>query len=444
MKTILILIYKDILRFLKDKPSVILTFVVPAVLIMIFGNIFSGGSSSRGKIPILFVNDSDSPIAEMIETKLDSSENLRLVKSYFDEDQQKEITYDEKYAKELVVKGNYSAALILPYDFFTDTSTAIKFRILYDPKNEIETSLIQGSLQQMVMSQLPRAFPLLLQRKLIAELDTVEINKFRKGLAEAVSTTFDVNIDSVLSSMDPKRLEQNFLSDAQSDDSSSEEGNIIKGLIKFENEQVVGEEIKSPGVTRTVGGWAVMFLLFSIVGASISLFEEKQEGSLKRLLCSPVSRTQILWSKYIYTMLLGFFQLSVMFLFAWFVFDVDIFTNLGNLIIMIIFASAAAVSFGMIITAHTKSINQANGIATLIILIMSALGGSWFPIIFLPEWMQFIAKFTITYWSVEGFLQVLWRNASFIEILYHIGALGLMAVLANWYAIIKFKRGNIF
>jgi ABC-2 type transport system permease protein len=411
---------------------------------MIFGNIFSGGSSSRGKIPILFVNDSDSPIAQMIEAKLDSSDNLRLIKSYFDEDQQKEITYNEKYAKELVVKGNYSAALILPYDFFTDTSTAIKFRILYDPKNEIETSLIQGSLQQMVMSQLPRAFPLLLQRKLIAELDTVEINKFRKGLAEAVSTTFDVNIDSVLSSMDPKRLEQNFLSDAQSDDSSSEEGNIIQGLIKFENEQVVGEEIKSPGVTRTVGGWAVMFLLFSIVGAAISLFEEKQEGSLKRLLCSPVSRTQIIWSKYIYTMLLGFIQLSVMFLFAWFVFDVDIFTNIGNLIIMIIFASAAAVSFGMIITAHTKSINQANGIATLIILIMSALGGSWFPIIFLPEWMQFIAKFTITYWSVEGFLQVLWRNASFTEILYHIGALGMMAVLANWYAIIKFKRGNIF
>lgn len=444
MKTVLILIYKDVLRFLKDKPSVILTFVVPAVLIMIFGNIFSGGSSSRGKIPILFVNDSDSPIAQMIEAKLDSSDNLRLIKSYFDEDQQKEITYNEKYAKELVVKGNYSAALILPYDFFTDTSTSIKFRILYDPKNEIETSLIQGSLQQMIMTQLPRAFPLLLQRKLIAELDTVEINKFRKGLAEAVSTTFDVNIDSVLSSMDPKRLEQNFLSDAQSDDSSSEEGNIIQGLIKFENEQVVGEEIKSPGVTRTVGGWAVMFLLFSIVGAAISLFEEKQEGSLKRLLCSPVSRTQIIWSKYIYTMLLGFIQLSVMFLFAWFVFDVDIFTNIGNLIIMIIFASAAAVSFGMIITAHTKSINQANGIATLIILIMSALGGSWFPIIFLPEWMQFIAKFTITYWSVEGFLQVLWRNASFTEILYHIGALGMMAVLANWYAIIKFKRGNIF
>jgi len=444
LKTVLILIYKDVLRFLKDKPSVILTFVVPAVLIMIFGNIFSGGSSSRGKIPILFVNDSDSPIAQMIEAKLDSSDNLRLIKSYFDEDQQKEITYNEKYAKELVVKGNYSAALILPYDFFTDTSTSIKFRILYDPKNEIETSLIQGSLQQMIMTQLPRAFPLLLQRKLIAELDTVEINKFRKGLAEAVSTTFDVNIDSVLSSMDPKRLEQNFLSDAQSDDSSSEEGNIIQGLIKFENEQVVGEEIKSPGVTRTVGGWAVMFLLFSIVGAAISLFEEKQEGSLKRLLCSPVSRTQIIWSKYIYTMLLGFIQLSVMFLFAWFVFDVDIFTNIGNLIIMIIFASAAAVSFGMIITAHTKSINQANGIATLIILIMSALGGSWFPIIFLPEWMQFIAKFTITYWSVEGFLQVLWRNASFTEILYHIGALGMMAVLANWYAIIKFKRGNIF
>lgn len=442
MRTLLTLIYKDILRFVNDKPALVMTFVVPTLLILIFGNIFSGGSGSRGKIPILFVNQSSSPVAKMIETKLDSSENLRLIKNYFDDELQKEISFDEPLARTKVEKGNYSAALILPEDFFSDTSKSVKFRILYDPKNEIESSLIQGSLQQMIMSQIPKVFPLLLQRQFTAQLDTAEFNKFRKGMSKTIATTFKYNPDSVYNSMDPKRLEASLILDDTSSIASGGE-NILKEIIKFDNQQVVGENIKSPGVTRTVGGWAMMFLLFSIVGASISLFEEKQEGSLKRLLCSPIPRSQILWSKYIYTILLGFIQLSVMFIFSWAVYDVDIFSNLFNLILMIFFSAASAVSFGMIITAHSKSLNQANGIATLLILVMSALGGAWFPITFLPEWMQFLAKFTITYWSVEGFLQVLWRQAPFSEIVLHLSVLGSIAVFINWYAIYKFKKGNI-
>ena len=49
--------------------------------------------------------------------------------------------------------------------------------------------------------------------------------------------------------------------------------------------------------------------------------------------------------------------------------------------IVILASASAAVAFGMIITAYSKSLAQANGIATLFILIMSALGGSWFPVI---------------------------------------------------------------
>ena len=58
MKNILRLLNKDLLRFITDKPAVMLTFLVPAVLIVIFGSIFGGGSGSRGKIPIIVVNES--------------------------------------------------------------------------------------------------------------------------------------------------------------------------------------------------------------------------------------------------------------------------------------------------------------------------------------------------------------------------------------------------
>jgi ABC-2 type transport system permease protein len=142
-------------------------------------------------------------------------------------------------------------------------------------------------------------------------------------------------------------------------------------------------------------------------------------------------------------MLLGMVQLLTMFVFAWAFFGVEIFSNFGNLLILIIASAAAAVSFGMLITSISKTYSQANGISTLLILVMSALGGSWFPTSFLPGWMQVISKGTLTYWSMEGFLQVLWRHSSFSGIAINVLILLSIAVLINFYALIRFRRGII-
>jgi len=98
----------------------------------------------------------------------------------------------------------------------------------------------------------------------------------------------------------------------------------------------------------------------------------------------------------------------------------------------------------MIITAHATSLSQANGLATLLILVMSAIGGAWFPISLFPEWVQVFSKFTLTYWSVEAFLQVLWRQAELSVITLNLFILLLIAVVFNVYSIIKFKKGKIF
>ncbi len=98
----------------------------------------------------------------------------------------------------------------------------------------------------------------------------------------------------------------------------------------------------------------------------------------------------------------------------------------------------------MIITAASNSLAQANGISTLFILIMSALGGSWFPVTLFPDWMQVVSKFTLTYWSVEAFMQVLWRDSSFQDIFfpYIVILIGIEAV-ANYVAINLFKNKQV-
>ena len=57
----------------------------------------------------------------------------------------------KKEAIELIKSGKSSAAaLVMPKDFFADTSSALKFKFYYDPKNEIESASDTGTVQQTI------------------------------------------------------------------------------------------------------------------------------------------------------------------------------------------------------------------------------------------------------------------------------------------------------
>ena len=442
MKNIVLLFKKDILRFFKDKPAVILTFLVPAALIIIFGSIFGGGGGSRGKIPIIVVNESDLDLADHIEEQIDSSSSLRSVKTFADENG---VTteIDHGKAKELVKSGKYPAALIMPSDFFSDTSSSLNFKYYYDPRNEIESQLIQGTIQKTIFLNLPELFPVLMQREAKSFLGKAKSDSFNTDLTSLVGEYFGVDEKEFTKSITQFDLET--FTENDSDKDEGESFDIFSSLIKFDSQQLVGTEIKNPGVTRIVGGWAIMFLLFTLTGIASSIFEEKQEGSLKRLFCMPISKSQYLWAKYLFSIFMGIIQLFVLFLFAYFLYDVDIFTNFINLLAVIFVSAAAAVAFGMVIIAFSSSLAQANAISTLFILIMSGLGGSWFPVTLFPEWMQLISKFTLTYWSVEGFLQVLWRNAEIGELIFpYIFILISIALVFNLIALYFFKKRQVF
>ena len=188
----------------------------------------------------------------------------------------------------------------------------------------------------------------------------------------------------------------------------------------------------------------MMFLLFSITGSATSLFDERNSGVTLRILSAPVSRTDILWSKYIFNISLGIIQLFVMFFAGYVFFNIDIFSNFGNLFLVVLCSSAAATAFGMVLAAFSKTNAQANGLGTFLILTMSAVGGAWFPTFLLPSFMQVLSKFTIVYWSVEGFLQVLWNGAGFVEILPSLGILIGFGLLVNAVSFWRFKKGDIF
>ena len=219
---------------------------------------------------------------------------------------------------------------------------------------------------------------------------------------------------------------------------------VLSRIVKLETIQVVGARVKSPAATTVVGGWAIQFLLFALSASATSLFRERDAGIFKRLLAAPVTRAQILWSKFLYGVSLGVVQLMVLFFAGRILFGIEVEQHIVPLFIVCAFAAAACTSFGMLLAAVAPNAEAASGLATFLIMMMSALGGAWFPVSFMPAFIQQFSKFTLVYWSMEGFSAVLWAGQSLLQILPILGILGGITAVVMSLAIWRFNRGKIF
>ncbi len=396
---------KDIKLFFKDKRSVTLTFLLPIILISLFAFAFGGiGKSNRGADPInLLISDLDqTESSKQIVSQLDTLTGLTI-----------QITSVEE-AREKVSKGNFPAALIF-YEGFEDSLFAAKkipVELLYDKAREMEVGLLQPILISTLMSSAGK---------------------------KSVSSNIKKYIENNFPGMN-KNISDKILSDATSGEGSGS-GFNLNSQIKMTS--IVGETKESNlGLIQAVAGTAIMMLLFSVAGMGASILDEKENGTLGRLLYSPLNANTILFGKMLSAFFIALIQLTLMFLFAWLAFGLNLLINIPALVLMIIATSFAVSGFGIFLAAISKSRQQAQGLSTLIILIMSAIGGSMIPLFIMPAIMKKIAVVSVNYWGIEGFYDIFWRELPLINILPKIAILfgiGIVMTLIS----IRLFRWNI-
>lgn len=168
---------------------------------------------------------------------------------------------------------------------------------------------------------------------------------------------------------------------------------------------------------QAVAGTAILMLLFSMASVGTSILDEKENGTINRLLYSPINSHTILYSKMLFAFFVAVLQLTVMFLFAWIFLGLDISVNITALIIMILATAFSISSVGIFLAAIAKSRQQAQSLSTLVILVMSAIGGSMIPLYFMPDIMSKIAVLSINYWGIQGFYDIFWRVLPLPDIL---------------------------
>lgn len=440
MKTIWVLLKKDYRVFLRDRTAVALTFAVPAILIMIFGLVFGGSEGGDSGVRLLVVDEALSEASSKIAGALKEEKSLR-VTTERSGDPPTPLTRERVTELLRTDAGSWRHALILPKDFIGG-GFGFHVELLQNPQYPFESEIVNGLIQKTLFME---GMPVLInhfQQVADEELGAGAIADFNDALAAAIANSFSLPYDEVREDLDSNWL--GAFGDASLSEGGEDETNLLSQIVDIQTHEIYGQG-KNPAV-QSVGGWAVMFLLFSLSASAASLMVEKREGLFMRLLSGPVTRQQILWSKYLFCATLGFLQMGALLGFGQLMYG--IIEGVNQILPLALISIAGALScsaFGMILAAFSKTEAQANGLATLLILSMSALGGAMFPVFMLPAFIQdVIAPLTLVYWVMDGIYGVLWRDAGLAGVGQPLLVLGLIAVVCLPVAIWRFRTGDLF
>jgi ABC-2 type transport system permease protein len=388
---------KDLMLFFHDQRTVILTFLLPLILISLFAFAYGGIGEFDGRSePVrLLITDLDQTVSSQeIISSIDSLKDIRTVIS------------NSVKAEELVINGNYACALII-YKGFQDSlvaGNASPLEMVYDRSREMEIAALQQNLISTLM----------------ASTGKIVVKKRIENYLKSQFPYIDKNITDNIAR-------------------NATDNNDNTPVIKWTS--VVGEKNDTKlGLIQAVAGTAILMLLFSVAGVGTSILEEKENGTINRLLYSPLKGSTILYSKMLFAFFISILQLTTMFIFAWLVLNMDLSVNIPGLILMITATSFAVSSLGIFLAAVSKTRQQAQNLSTIIILVMSAIGGSMIPLFIMPAILQKIALLSVNYWGIQGFYDLFWRVLPLKEILPKILILMGIGLIMTLASIQLFKR----
>lgn len=210
--------------------------------------------------------------------------------------------------------------------------------------------------------------------------------------------------------------------------------------LEFKSENVFAHNKHNPKIAMYAAGIAVMFLLFGATGAGGSLLEEREAGTLERLLSSQLTIGQLLFGKWMYITCVGTVQLIVMFAWGQVAFGVDLAGHIPGFVAMALPTAAAAASFALLLASFCKTRSQLNGISVIVVLSMSALGGSMIPRYIMSDSMQRLGKLTFNGWALDGFKKVFWYDLPPSAVTTEIAVLCGLAVLLGFCASMMASR----
>ena len=305
---------------------------------------------------------------------------------------------DAEAVRAQVERGDLVAALIIPAEFTDSINSGdpVELEVLKDPGSQL-TANIWESIVRALATDISRV-------SIVAQ--TAGETAAEAGLGpELIGATVQVAVETATNESTERAIAVELSTQAGESDA-----------------EVGGMEFYAVSMTS-------MFLVFGAMFGAFSFITERREQTLMRLFTTPTSRASVIGGKMLGIWVLGLLQFIVLYTFTLYLFDVNwgndpiaTFTVVGAMLV-------AVTGLAVLIAAIAKTERGAGGFGSLIVQLMALIGGVFFPIAILPEWLQPIRYASIMGWGLEGIQDIQIHGAVLADVLLPIFALMGMGVV---------------
>ena len=403
----------------RDRVVQALTFLLPIMFFSIFAAVFSNQSDPTSKVRVAVVDEDQTAYSQQLMKALAAEGSLD-VRVTATREGGNGVTLDRAAAEALVRNGDVPVAVIIPKGigaagmFPTGEADQVRPKVvlLADVSDPVAPQVVSGMLQKVAFTAAPQT---------MAVEGMTMFEKYTGPMTDAQRSIIDAW----------KRGEGPAIpSGSTSDDSVGLPVEVVNVMQPDQGDTSM--------VSFYAAGIGVMFLLFSCSGAGGTLLEEEESGTLDRLIGSRAGMGGVLFGKWVFLMLMGMSQLTVMFAWGQLVFGLPLTSHLPGFFVVTLFTAAAAASFGLVLATVSRSRAQLSGLSTIVILAMSAVGGSMFPRFLMSDTMQQFGLVTFNAWALDAYLKVFWREVPLWELWPQVAVLtvltGVFLTTSRWLA----------
>lgn len=212
---------------------------------------------------------------------------------------------------------------------------------------------------------------------------------------------------------------------------------VVMTLVALSFPEEVGQGVLSYIAPAVL---AVMALFFGFILTGVSFLRERSQGTLERLLASPISRWDLAIGYLLGFLLFAMVQSIIVLLFTIYALDIQYRGALWQIFVMQVIITVGAVNLGIFISAYARNEFQVVQFIPLFLMPQIFLSGVLWPVEQMAGYLQWLSDFLPLTYAIKGLRDIMLAGESLTDIPLELGVLLAFAAAASVGAAVTLRR----